>query len=302
MSFGSTVKDGSGDKWWLLVDSEGRLHLVGAAAHDALAAGNPFRVAGVYHASDPTGTDGDVLDLLADIAGRLRIVGAAAEDAAVVGAPVQVGGRYDVTPRTLDDGDVGGAAVDVAGRSQVVGAVAEDTAVVGAPVLTGGRYDSTARDLDNGDVGAVALDADARVLVNLGWTPSLQADEAANDSDKSLTVPASTEWRVKWLWVELVSDANAGNRQVIVEIQDDSADVIAQIRAGIVQAENLTRYYLFAPNVTELAAFRDTDYLSTIMPEWILPVGYVIRVWDNNAIAAATDDMVIQLMVEARTV
>jgi len=302
MSFGSTVKDGSGDKWWLLVDSEGRLTLVGAAAHDAAAAGNPFRIAGVYHASDPTGTDGDILDLLADVAGRAKIVGAAAEDAAVVGNPVQVGGRYDVAARTLDDGDVGGVAVDAAGRPLVVGPAAEDAAVVGAPVLTGGRYDSTPRDLDDGDVGAVALDADARVMVNLGWTPSLQSDEAANDSDKTFTVPASTEWRVKSLWVEYTSDANAGNRQLAVEIQDGAADVIAQVRTGIIQAESLTRYYLFAPNVTELAAFRDTDYLSTIMPEWILPAGYVVRVWDKAAIAAATDDVVIQLMVEARTV
>jgi len=138
--------------------------------------------------------------------------------------------------------------------------------------------------------------------VTLCWTPGLQSDENLNDSDKSFTVPASTEWRVKWIWVEYTSDASAGNRQLAIEIQDGAADVIAQIRAGIVQAASLTRYYLFAPHVTELAAFRDTDYLSTIMPEWILPASYVIRVWDNAAIAAATDDVIIQMLVEARSV
>jgi len=230
--------------------------MVGPAAHDAPATGSPIRAGGVYHSSDPTGADGDILDLLADVAGRLKVVGAAAEDAAVVGFPVQVGGRYD----------------------------------------------AAARDLDDGDVGAVAVDDLARLLVNLGWSPSLQADEAANDSDKSFTVPADTEWRVKSIWVEYTSSGDAGNRQLAVDIQDGGADVIAQVRTGLVQAASLTRYYLFAPHVTELTAFRDTDYLSTIMPEWVLPAGYVVRVWDKDAIAAAADDVVIQLMVEARTV
>ncbi len=174
MSFGNVAKDGSGAAYWLLVDTEGRQIIVGPAAHDAAAVGNPLRAAGVYHSSDPTGTDGDVLDLLADVAGRLKVAGAAAEDAAVVGAPVQVGGRYDATPRTLDDGDVGGIAVDAAGRSLVVGAAAEDAAVAGEPVLTGGRYDAAARTLDDGDVGAVALDAAGRVLVNDGGRSIIQ--------------------------------------------------------------------------------------------------------------------------------
>ena len=302
MSFGNTVGDGSGTSLWLLVDASGRLIMVGGAAHDAPAVGNPLRAGGVYHSSDPTGADGDILDLLSDVAGRLKVVGAAAEDVAVVGAPIHIGGRYDTAARTLDDGDVGGVALDAAGRPLVVGPAAEDTAAVGNPVLMGGRYDTAARDLDDGDVGAVALDDLARMFVSLGWTPSLQADEAADDSDKTFTVPANTEWRVKWIWVEYISSGDAGNRQLALEIQDAGTDVIAQMRAGIVQAASLTRYYLFAPHVTELTAFRDTDYLSTIMPEWILPAGYIVRVWDNNAVAAAADDVVIQLMVEARTV
>lgn len=147
-----------------------------------------------------------------------------------------------------------------------------------------------------------ASDGVNRGKVSLDWTPDLQADEAANDSDKTFTVPADTEWIVKWVWVEYTSDANAGNRQLEIQIQDDAADVIAQVRTGIVQAASLTRYYMLAPQVTELAAFRDTTYLSTIMPEWILPAGYVVRVWDNKAISAAGDDVVIQLMVLSRTV
>ena len=145
-------------------------------------------------------------------------------------------------------------------------------------------------------------DGENRALVSLDWVPDLQDDEAANDSDKSITVPAGYEWRIKWIWVELASTAVVGNRNMEIQIQDAAADVIARVVAGIVQAASLTRHYLFAPYVTELAAFRDTNYLSTIMPEWVLPAGYVVRVWDNKAIDAAADDMVVQMMVEQRTV
>lgn len=256
MSFGNTAKDGSGDAYWLLLDTDGRLNIVGAAA----------------------------------------------EDAAVAGNPILIGGRYDAAARTLDDGDAGAVALDAAGRLLVAGAAAEDAAVVGNPVLIGGRYDATPRDLDDGDVGAPALNVDAQVIVDDGWAPSLEVDEAADDSDKSFTVPANTRWRIQSIWVELTTTADAGDRQMGIDVLDDSSDVILQIRAGIVQAASVTRYYLFAPHVTELTAFRDTDQLTTIFPELELPAGYIVRVWDTDAIQAAADDMVVQMLLKARTV
>ena len=237
-----------------------------------------------------------------DTSGNSKIVGPAAEDAAVSGAPVQVGGRYDATPRTLDDGDVGANALDAAGRQIVAGAAAEDAAVAGNPVLSGGRYDSTPRDLDDGDAGAIALDADARVLINAGWTPSLQAEETADDSDKTFTVTASQEWEIQSIWVELVTTATAGNRQIVVEIQDDAPDVIGQFRAGAVQAASVTRYYMFSPQVGDLTSFRDTDFLSTPIPPLVLPAGYKIRVYDKAVVDAAADDMVVQMMIKSRAV
>ena len=144
------------------------------------------------------------------------------------------------------------------------------------------------------------IDALGRLRIYDDWTPELQSDIAANDSDKTFTVPADTQWRVKWIWVEYTSDGNAGARQLAIEIQDDTADVIAQMSVGITQAASLTYNYLLAPNVTELAALRDATYLTTIMPEWILPEAHVVRVWDNNAVSAAGDDVIIHMMVETR--
>lgn len=163
-------------------------------------------------------------------------------------------------------------------------------------------YGNTAKE-GTGDFYHLVVDAnEGMLLVNLGWTPDLQSDENLNDSDKSFTVPASTEWRVKWIYVELTTTATAGNRQMEIQIQDDAADVIARLVCGDVQAASLTRYYLFAPNVAELTAERDTDKFSTLMPEWILPASYVVRVWDNAAVDAAADDLIIQMQVLARSV
>ena len=116
----------------------------------------------------------------------------------------------------------------------------------------------------------------------------------------TITVAANEEWMVESIWVEYTSTAVAGNRQLEIQIQDDAADIIAQVRVGVTQAASLTYYYLLAPHVTELAALRDTDYLSTIMPKWFLPTGYVVRIWDNNAVDAAADDMIVHMLISKR--
>lgn len=252
----NTQKDGSGDFYWPLSDSDGRQIIVGAAAHDAAAAGSPLRIAGVYRSSAPAVTSGDIVDML----------------------------------------------MDAGGRQIIVGAAAEDSTAAGNPILVGGRYDSTPRDLDDGDAGAIALDADARVLVNSGWLASVQAEESTSDSDKEIEVSTGKEWEIQSIWIEYIADANTGARQVEIEIQDASDDVVAEFRAGATQAESETRYYLFAPHVGDLTSFRDTDLLTTPIPSIVLPAGYDVRVYDNNAISTAGDSMVVQMMVKERTV
>lgn len=135
------------------------------------------------------------------------------------------------------------------------------------------------------------------------WHPALQADENLNDSDKTLTVAASTEWEILTIWVELTTTATAGARQLVLEFQDDSSDVIGQMRAGATQIESLTYYYMFGQAFgAELTSVRDSDFLYIPLPKIILPASYVIRVYDNNAVDAAADDMIIQALVNARSV
>lgn len=49
------------------------LQAQGAAAHDAVAVGNPVQVGGVYRATAPAVADGDAVSLLTDAAGRALV-------------------------------------------------------------------------------------------------------------------------------------------------------------------------------------------------------------------------------------
>jgi len=133
------------------------------------------------------------------------------------------------------------------------------------------------------------------------WTITLISDEATNDNDKTITVPAGTEYQILWIWVEYASDGNAGDRQLQIDFRDDADDVIGQIRPGAIQAASLTRYYMFASSLADLSAFRDTDYLMTPLPPTLfLSAGQDIRIRDNNGVSAG-DDMVIQMQVASRS-
>lgn len=147
-----------------------------------------------------------------------------------------------------------------------------------------------------------AGDGENRGKVTLDWTPVLEDDEGLNDSDKTLTVPADTEWWIQSIWVEFISTAAGGNRQIEVQILDGAADVIGEIKVSTVQGASITRYYMLSKHLADLAAFRDTDWLMTPIPDLILPAGFGIRIWDNAAIDAAADDMVCQVMTMQRAV
>ena len=70
MANGNTNKDGTGTWYALLVDSDGRLLISGAAAEDAAVDGSPVLVGGRYDAAARTLDDGDAGALALDAAGR----------------------------------------------------------------------------------------------------------------------------------------------------------------------------------------------------------------------------------------
>jgi len=130
------------------------------------------------------------------------------------------------------------------------------------------------------------------------WTTALVSEETLNDSDKTLTVPADTEYQVLWLYLEFTTTATVGDRQIQINILDGAADVIGQIRPNTTQAASLTYYYMIGPSLANQVAVYDTDHIQTPLPPTVfLPATYALRIFDNNAVAAAADDLVIQMAV-----
>jgi len=152
------------------------------------------------------------------------------------------------------------------------------------------------------NIGEVDIAAGGTVSVIDPWTITLQSDVTLADSDKVFTVPAGYLWQVLWAWVELTTTATVGDRQLEVDFRSAS-DVIGQVRPNAVQAASLLRNYMIGPAIANQAAFYDTDHLQTPLPPTVfLPAGYSVRVFDNNAVDAAGDNMIVHMMVAQKAV
>jgi hypothetical protein len=121
-------------------------------------------------------------------------------------------------------------------------------------------------------------------------------------NDAIFTVPNGYEYQILWVWVEYTCDGNAGNRQLEVSLLDAANDEIGSILVGATQAAGLTRYYMLAPTLADMAAFRDVAWLMTPFPPTVyLSAGQSVRVFDNNVVSVG-DAMVIQIQVIRRAV
>ena len=125
-------------------------------------------------------------------------------------------------------------------------------------------------------------------------------DATLNDSDKSVVVPVDRRYKIFYGFIELITTAVVGNRQIAIEIIDASANVIFRSLAGAVQAESTTREYHFSPNVVREAAFVNNQILIPIPPDLILLPGWTYRIYDTAAIDAAADDMTTSTLIEDR--
>ena len=126
-----------------------------------------------------------------------------------------------------------------------------------------------------------------------------QSDVAANDSDKTLTVPAGQTWVLQFLAVKFISTATVGNRQLRVEI-GDGTNLLWFKNFGKVQAASLTRYYHAASDLPDDTDFDSDGRIRMQLEAHVLPAGYTVRIYDSAAIAATADDMEVRLIVDER--
>jgi len=128
----------------------------------------------------------------------------------------------------------------------------------------------------------------------------LTADVVTNDSDKSFTVPAGSEWTLLSLRAELISTGTAGNRQMVIEIQDSANNVLMLIQAGAVQAASTTVNYNFAVGLENETSVVNANLNKALPAQLVLTAGMIIRVYDTAAVAAAADDMVVRFTASVR--
>lgn len=126
-------------------------------------------------------------------------------------------------------------------------------------------------------------------------------DDAPNDSDKTLTVPAEKQWLIRSLYAKLISTATVGNRTLYLLVTDPTDNPLFKYYGGATQAAGLTREYVFAPQHPQETAFTNGVILRAIAEGIALPSGYKIRVYDSAAIDAAADDLTVVLLVEERS-
>lgn len=119
------------------------------------------------------------------------------------------------------------------------------------------------------------------------------AESNADDSDKTIAITSLT--CIESIFISYTSDATSGSRQIVIEFLTGGSAIIAQSRSGITQAANLTRYYMFHAGASSSSSFVDTDYALVNMPSVLLESGESIRIYDNNAVSASGDDMIVMI-------
>lgn len=132
--------------------------------------------------------------------------------------------------------------------------------------------------------------------VGEGWEILTVSDVTDNDADKSFAVDAGYIWHILSIRIEYTASADAGDRQLAVQLTDNAGTVLDEILVGAVVAASETRYFEIAPGLADLTDFRDTDWLMTPLQvtAQLGPLHHV-RVLDRNAISPGADDMYIRM-------
>jgi len=137
-------------------------------------------------------------------------------------------------------------------------------------------------------------------------TPVWYRNATTNDSDLTVTVPANKRWIIRLISADLVATATVGNRILMAEIGNGTALVYKFDNTGSIAATNSGKicYAQDLPNAANSRRLLTTSADSSVgrddpMPsELSLPAGYTIRVYDETAVDAAADDMIVVLYYE----
>lgn len=141
----------------------------------------------------------------------------------------------------------------------------------------------------------IGCNADGMLYTHPWSNFGITQDLLTNDSDKTFTVPADHLWIIHWIGVRLISTANAGNRQLVIELADAAANLFASFGNNGNQAASTTILYLFAGGMIDGAGAATLGSRNEMPTHLILPAAFTLRVYDQAAIDAAADDMEVTI-------
>lgn len=113
-------------------------------------------------------------------------------------------------------------------------------------------------------------------------------------TDWTISVPAGMQWRLRSVRAQLVTSANAGNRQVNLVIKDDAGNIVAQIPPAATQAASLTYSYTFAQGAA--SSLVGTTQSAPAPKDMVLGDSYTLAV--SSTLLAADQWSNIWLQVE----
>lgn len=129
-------------------------------------------------------------------------------------------------------------------------------------------------------------------------TVSYLRDATTNSSDKTFVVPGNELWKVNFSHLVLTTTADVGNRQMTFQIKNAAGDAVYDVTAGAVQAAGVTRHYAFMQGIFHETSFVANEIQIPIPQDCWLPAGFTLRVYDETAVAASADDMVLNVCID----
>lgn len=139
-----------------------------------------------------------------------------------------------------------------------------------------------------------------------GGVPTWERKVTANDSDKTLTVPAGYKWIPYCIWIDFTATATVGARSIYCRITDGT-NVIwqgSQRLMSVSASQTGGSHIVFGPLGEYFSSsFPDRDGAGSAYdvkstqeyPAMELLAGYEIHIWDSAAVDAAADDMNITI-------
>lgn len=133
-------------------------------------------------------------------------------------------------------------------------------------------------------------------------------DSTADDSDKDFTGVTMSgndvDVVIEYLLIKFASTATAGNRFITLSVEDPDGNEVFHCHSGTLQAASKTYHYYCMPgiyreaiNTTAKEAAIDGTIELPVPANFILPKGYNLRIYDQTAVAAAADDMIVSGLV-----